>query len=173
MIYENGLKFCKGCKKSLPVDNFGWSNKKKNILVARCKKCHTEKSKIYQKQNSDKVKKYQKQYQRNNADKISKKRNEHYKENKESIAKKQKEYYVKNKEKIDAIKKQPCMDCGNTFPTVCMDFDHVRGRKLYNISNMKSQRWELIEAEIKKCDVICSNCHRVRTHKRLTGNADE
>jgi hypothetical protein len=38
MIYENGLKVCKGCKESLLIENFGWSNKKQNILMARCKK---------------------------------------------------------------------------------------------------------------------------------------
>ncbi len=168
MIYENGLKICKGCKESLSIDKFGWSNKKKNILMARCKKCHTEKNKVYQKQNAKKIKDYQKQYQEENIDKISKKRKGYYEDNKKDIAKKQKEYYLKNKEKIDEIKKQPCVDCGNTFPTVCMDFDHVRGRKLYNIGNMKSQAWELVKAEIAKCDVVCSNCHRIRTNERLT-----
>ena len=171
MIYENGLKICKGCKESLPIDNFGWSNKKQSILMARCKKCHLEKNKIYQKENADKIKNYQKQYQEDNTENISKKRKGYYQNNKENISKKQKEYYLKNKAKIDEIKKQPCADCKNTFPTVCMDFDHVRGRKLYNISNMKSQKWELVEAEIKKCDVICSNCHRIRTHNRLTAKS--
>jgi ATP-dependent Lon protease len=168
MIYKDGLKICKGCKQSLAIENFGWSNKSKSILMARCKKCHTEKNKLYQKQNYKKIKNYQKQYREDNLENLSKQRKDYYENNKQSIAKRQKEYYLKNKEKIDAIKKQPCMDCKNIFPTICMDFDHVRGKKLYNIANMKSQSWELVEAEIKKCDVICSNCHRIRTHERLT-----
>jgi hypothetical protein len=168
MIYENGLKVCKGCKESLLIENFGWSNKKQSILMARCKKCHANKQKIYQKQNYKKIKQYQKEYGEKNKDKLSKQRSNYYKDNLKKIAKKQKEFYAKNKEKIDHFKRVSCADCGNTFPTVCMDFDHVRGKKLYNIANMKSSAWELIEAEIKKCDVICSNCHRIRTHNRLT-----
>lgn len=173
MIYENGLKICKGCKESLSIDNFGWSNKKQSILMARCKKCHANKQKAYQKQNYKKIKQYQKQYTETNKEIISKQRKDHYQNNKEKIAKKQKDLYAKNKEKIDNFKRVPCADCGNIFPTVCMDFDHVRGRKLYNIANMKSQRWELVEAEIAKCDVICSNCHRIRTHNRLTKKSTE
>jgi len=168
VIDKNNLKICKGCKENILTENFGWSNKKKSILMARCKKCHANKQKIYQKQNDKKIKQYQKQYSETNKEKISKQRKDHYENNKEKIAKRQKEFYLKNKTKIDEIKKQPCADCGNSFPTVCMDFDHVRGRKLYNIANMKSQSWELVEAEIAKCDVICSNCHRIRTHERLT-----
>jgi ATP-dependent 26S proteasome regulatory subunit len=171
MIYENELKICKGCKESLPIENFGWSNKKQNILMARCRKCHANRQKVYQKQNSKKIKQYQKEYSENNKEKISKQRSDHYQNNKEKISKRQKEFYTKNKEKIDKLKSVPCVDCGNTFPTVCMNFDHVRGRKMYNIANMKSQSWELIEEEIKKCDVICSNCHRIRTHGRLTKKA--
>ena len=75
--------------------------------------------------------------------------------------------------KIDAIKiNQPCMDCGNTFPPECMDFDHRPGtQKISSISKLgKRTSWKKIEAEIAKCDIVCANCHRIRTKARWRVN---
>ncbi len=61
----------------------------------------------------------------------------------------------------------PCADCGNFFPHYVMDFDHVRGEKEFNISSLISSRGtrKRIWDEIAKCDVVCANCHRIRTYK--------
>lgn len=68
---------------------------------------------------------------------------------------------------LDEVKTQtPCADCGRNFPAICMDFDHVRGEKAGNISMMWSCSLEKIEAEIKKCEVVCACCHRLRTQAR-------
>lgn len=58
----------------------------------------------------------------------------------------------------------PCVDCGETNPIV-LDFDHVRGKKHRNISEMICQTysWTTIMEEISKCVVRCANCHRRRT----------
>lgn len=69
--------------------------------------------------------------------------------------------------RVTEAKDRPCMDCGIKWPKECMDFDHVRGAKLYNIG--ASCRWvsmEKLETEIAKCDVVCACCHRLRTMKR-------
>ncbi|MDP4236659.1 MAG: thiamine pyrophosphate-dependent dehydrogenase E1 component subunit alpha, partial [Bacteroidota bacterium] len=34
------------------------------------------------------------------------------------------------------LKTKPCLDCGNSFPPECMDFDHVRGEKYGNVSHL-------------------------------------
>lgn len=70
--------------------------------------------------------------------------------------------------KLEALKDVPCADCQGRFPRVCMDFDHVRGKKIASISKMmrESYSWESILAEIAKCEVVCSNCHRIRTAAR-------
>ncbi|AJD82175.1 HNH endonuclease [Mycobacterium phage Cosmo] len=49
-----------------------------------------------------------------------------------------------------------------------MDFDHVRGVKEFNIGSYRTKSYSLqrIRDEIAKCDVVCSNCHRIRTHDR-------
>ncbi len=67
---------------------------------------------------------------------------------------------------VDELKNNPCMDCGGRFPVVCMDFDHRDPtQKVREISYMvKGCRIEDILAEIEKCDLVCANCHRIRTH---------
>ncbi len=75
---------------------------------------------------------------------------------------------------INEAKAAPCMDCGRTFDPVCMDFDHrpdeikehAIGSRKYTIS--KTQ----IRAEIAKCDVVCANCHRLRTKARAEERRD-
>lgn len=61
------------------------------------------------------------------------------------------------------------MDCGGRFPAVCMDFDHRPGeKKLFTVAAMVGQHQtsKRVLAEIAKCDVVCSNCHRIRTATR-------
>lgn len=70
---------------------------------------------------------------------------------------------------VDSIKaKTPCKDCDRKYPPVCMDFDHVKGGKIRGIATMVSGAYklDLIKDEIKKCELVCANCHRVRTHLR-------
>lgn len=69
-------------------------------------------------------------------------------------------------EKIRTYKNKPCADCGVSYPAHVMDFDHVNGQKLSAVSRMRSYSWKRIEEEIAKCDVVCANCHRVRTYSR-------
>jgi hypothetical protein len=49
-----------------------------------------------------------------------------------------------------------------------MDFDHVTGEKIQSISRLSrgsGGKKKLLE-ELKKCELVCSNCHRIRTHER-------
>jgi hypothetical protein len=61
----------------------------------------------------------------------------------------------------------PCADCGDCFPYYVMDFDHL-GDKSFAISRYKTvtNSLERVREEIAKCELVCSNCHRVRTHLR-------
>ena len=65
------------------------------------------------------------------------------------------------------LQEHPCVDCGNTDPRV-MEFDHVRGTKKYNVSEMQNQRHTVkaLMEEIAKCEVRCANCHRIKTFKQ-------
>lgn len=55
----------------------------------------------------------------------------------------------------------PCKDCGEYFPHYVMEFDHFR-KKEYDVSRMTPRGWDVIEAELKKCHVVCANCHRIK-----------
>jgi hypothetical protein len=70
------------------------------------------------------------------------------------------------------IKSAPCADCGNRFEACCMDFDHVKGKKLYNVGAMFAHHYSesLIRSELDKCELVCSNCHRIRTRDRRIGS---
>jgi hypothetical protein len=66
---------------------------------------------------------------------------------------------------VREFKKNPCTDCGACFPTEVMDFDHVpgRGEKWFNLANPPAARtFKEVFDEISKCDLVCSNCHRIR-----------
>jgi lysyl-tRNA synthetase class I len=53
-----------------------------------------------------------------------------------------------------------------------MDFDHVRGRKHKNVMELiPTLSKKKIDEEIAKCEIVCSNCHRIRTHGRKVKKA--
>jgi hypothetical protein len=67
----------------------------------------------------------------------------------------------------DLKTKTPCVDCGINYPYYVMDFDHVRGQKHANVMELVSTlSKKKIDEEIAKCEIVCSNCHRIRTHVR-------
>jgi len=57
-----------------------------------------------------------------------------------------------------------CLDCGYSKHHSALDFDHLYDKK-FNLSFSKSINQA--KEEIKKCEVVCSNCHRIRTYNRL------
>jgi hypothetical protein len=58
-----------------------------------------------------------------------------------------------------------CADCGYNADAVALDFDHARGEKEFAIS-MSKRSVKTILDEVAKCDVVCANCHRIRTRER-------
>lgn len=88
--------------------------------------------------------------------------------NPERVAEMQRAIVARNAAIIEDHKRQPCMDCGGEFPPVAMDFDHVRGVKSAGLSWLATHTVsvERIMAELAKCDLVCANCHRIRTQSR-------
>jgi hypothetical protein len=66
---------------------------------------------------------------------------------------------------IEYFKSHPCVECGETDPVV-LEFDHLRDKSFSIGQALARRRWETILAEIKKCEVVCANCHRRRTARR-------
>lgn len=70
---------------------------------------------------------------------------------------------------LQSIKeKNPCADCGQKYPYYVMDFDHRdKEQKVADVSKLLRVKGTVaVFDEIEKCDVVCANCHRMRTHRR-------
>jgi hypothetical protein len=64
---------------------------------------------------------------------------------------------------------KPCADCNLPHSYWRLDFDHRNGeKKLFEISKLKAGLYskKKILEEIAKCDLVCANCHRLRTWNR-------
>lgn len=61
-------------------------------------------------------------------------------------------------------KQHSCIDCGEKR-TECLDFDHLQDKR-FSIASCTTISMEKLEREIKKCEVVCANCHRMRTASR-------
>lgn len=131
------------CKteKELTTSNFSYKCKAKGIYAISCKDCH----RIYSRA--------------------------HYKSNKDYYVAKSKSnsaaHYAASRSLIlDYFKAHPCVDCGESDPIV-LDFDHLKD-KIRCVSQMvRAYSLEKIRAEIAKCEVRCSNCHRRKTATQL------
>ncbi len=60
-----------------------------------------------------------------------------------------------------------CDDCGYNQSAVALDWDHrVREDKSFNIGNrVPGASLKKIFNEIRKCDLLCANCHRIKTYE--------
>lgn len=85
-------------------------------------------------------------------------------------------YIDKAYRKRDAIRKwvydlkenTPCTDCNKRFPYYVIDFDHLKD-KTQTISRLiNNGSWIQIKSEVAKCEIVCSNCHRIRTYTRIS-----
>ncbi len=128
------------CKEEKTEDSFAW--RKKNVKrMDYCKECKTA---------------YNKQWYQINKD-----------DHKKRVIENNKEYRSIRRSVINDLKNVPCADCGNFYPPYVMDFDHL-GDKEFNISKTgMGVSFDRLMKEVQKCDVVCSNCHRERTHQRL------
>lgn len=134
------MKTCTNCKESKSLDEFGNWKRSKDGKYPRCKPCKRDYDNSYYKTNDNRA-----GYLKAAA----------------------KAVIGRNRQWVwDYLLQHPCVDCGEPDPIV-LEFDHVRGDKLNNVSKMiRVNSLEMIEAEIAKCEVRCANCHRRVTYKR-------
>jgi hypothetical protein len=137
ILYNVNMKVCYRCQIEKEDSLFSISSKNKDKLQSYCKKCAVEKRMQKYNENRDGEREYKKQYSKNNSIKLKK-----YKES------------------------LPCADCGIYYPSYVTDFDHIFNDKSADVSNMMTYGWQRIFKEIKKCELVCANCHRERTYKR-------
>ncbi len=56
-----------------------------------------------------------------------------------------------------------CKDCGKTYPTPCYDFHHKDEKEIcVSVLIHYNKKLETILTEAAKCELLCSNCHRLR-----------
>lgn len=126
------MKKCSTCKIEKPLEDFAKNPQKKDGLNYKCKEC-------------------QKEYFK-----------KHYAKNKKYYVDKAQEKKARDKIEVDRIiaeaKKCGCSMCGETHPAT-LDFHHVHGKD-FTISRRGSKCPDTVMTEIKKCVVVCSNCHR-------------
>jgi 5-methylcytosine-specific restriction endonuclease McrA len=60
-----------------------------------------------------------------------------------------------------------CNHCGYNKSTTALDFHHINPEtKSGEIGNLVKYSWDKLKAELDKCILLCSNCHR-EEHERL------
>jgi len=66
----------------------------------------------------------------------------------------------------------PCSDCKRKYPYYVVHFDHIGTDKIDKINRMVyTSSYDKVMKEIAKCEVVCSNCHHIRTFRRMYENA--
>jgi hypothetical protein len=135
------FKTCCTCKTEKPLNEFNLNKRFKDGINIVCKNC----DRLCVRKNYYRFKKI-------HNDKVIKRRKE-----------KQNEFekYIKQL----GLK---CKNCGNDHPAV-LDFHHKDPKlKKKNISNLKRSgcSFETFKEEILKCEILCSNCHRIEHWKQ-------
>lgn len=75
-------------------------------------------------------------------------------------------WHYERKAQLVAYKGGICADCKGVFPQCCYDFDHKDPlNKSFNIGEAASRGTSMSDLMIEadKCDLVCANCHRIRT----------
>lgn len=65
------------------------------------------------------------------------------------------------KNKLKKLLGSKCIVCGNSKN---LQFDHIhREEKSFTIVNALDGKWERLLGEIKKCQLLCKECHKKKT----------
>jgi hypothetical protein len=130
---------CTGCGEDLPVEAFAIKDRTRGTRQARCGACLRASRRTWYAANAESVR--------------------------ETVRISRAERHRRNAAIIRQAKDRPCTDCGAVLNPEQMDFDHVRGQKLFDVARMvRDSSVERLLFEIAKCEVVCAVCHRLRTH---------
>ncbi len=132
------MKRCTKCKRLRPASRYYKHNNGRVGRVARCDECIRNESRA--------------RYRRNRSSRLAQKA----------------QARAERRKLVHDLKQRACMDCGEKYPPHVMDFDHLPGtEKIGDVASlMNSGPVAKLVAEIAKCDLVCANCHRMRTHDR-------
>ena len=58
-----------------------------------------------------------------------------------------------------------CAVCGYDSHPVALQFDHINPKeKTLDVANMTKHKLKVLIAELRKCRILCANCHMIHTH---------
>lgn len=180
------VKMCSTCKVEQPLADFHKNNRRRDGHESYCKPCRRDRNALNVAKNPEQYKKTKKLWKDAHKEACIRRDKLWRDTNKSALIRRDKIKYRKNINTANIIRGwvllnyggTPCVDCQRTFPWCAMDFDHRLGEtKSFNIASKGTQkatqdRIDLVEKEILKCDIVCANCHRVRTQQRKMGDND-
>ncbi len=150
---DGSLKQCHGCGLSKPISEFQQTRRNKSGYRPRCTECKRRDGQKYarthRKSNHRQYRKLYSGFQAKEARRAAHRRE-------------------RLKSALRVLKENPCLDCGDKLPYYCMDFDHLPGEmKKASIKDLsRSPRLRQVLNEVTKCELVCVNCHRLRTVRR-------
>jgi hypothetical protein len=157
-VIPDGHKACPACHQIKSIDAFGKSKAMPDGVQFYCRECNRASIAEWRKKNPDKERANQQRY---------------YRKHKVVYAERRKLWRRGRVARLVAmLKAAPCMDCHQSYAPCVMDFDHRPGEdKSFELKtpNMVHFKMETIMTEIAKCDLVCANCHRLRTRRRRMG----
>ena len=80
-----------------------------------------------------------------------------------------KAYALRNAGYISKLKLETgCTDCGYNKHAEALEYDHTEDNKSFDVGSAVARAYSIkrILEEIAKCELVCANCHRVRTSER-------
>jgi len=74
--------------------------------------------------------------------------------------------YLSKQKAIDMLGGK-CKECGWTGNQAGFDFHHRDpSQKEFSLGNIAHKSWSVIKEELKKCDLLCRNCHSIHHSTR-------
>jgi hypothetical protein len=137
-------KLCTGCNITQSKTEFHKNKNSKDGLQSKCKKCNKAN--------------FKESYLKDSSINIA------------AVARWTEKNKLSNQTKVwNYLLEHPCLHCGEADPVV-LEFDHIDpSTKFKAIAMLKSTNcsWTTLENEMKKCQVLCANCHRRKTAREL------
>ncbi len=137
------MKTCTKCKLNKSKDSFHRNKRRKDGLSNHCKACRTE---------------YDRDQYQNNSEQRARRR--------ASVD----AYKLKYRLWYYSLKNGPCVDCKQVWHPYSMHWDHTEN-KTFGISQALAKGYskQKVLNEIAKCELVCANCHAIRTYERIYG----
>lgn len=142
------MRECTKCHKSKRLTDFYLKDKSSGRHHTQCKTCYKEHRKLTYKEH---YRKYQVEY---------------LKRGKIRRAKLREEFRTNM---LAFLAEKSCVKCGENDIRV-LEFDHIHdSQKDFSISQAVriGKTWSQVSDEIKKCQILCANCHKIKTAEQF------